>query len=265
MNKQKAPKGIEWTRINGRPGYTWNVVGGCKHACEWKMPDGSVAVCYAKTVAEKFSSAYPNGFEYDYWHPERLNEPLKIKEPAGIFIDSMADLMGSWVSDDHIREVLSIVKKADWHVFQLLTKNAPRLLKFKDELPLNLWIGVSMPPSSFMGKELIIDQQMAFIRKTLSVLSEIKADDRIRWMSFEPLSFDVAFTLARWGTDHWNIPLEWAVIGAASNGMKYYQPDSRHVVHLLDVLDRHDVPVFFKGNLKWSIERKEFPNERTTE
>lgn len=29
MNEQKAPKGIEWTRVNGRRGYTWNPTAGC--------------------------------------------------------------------------------------------------------------------------------------------------------------------------------------------------------------------------------------------
>ena len=28
MNRQKPPHGIEWTRINGRPGYTWKSDGG---------------------------------------------------------------------------------------------------------------------------------------------------------------------------------------------------------------------------------------------
>ena len=58
MNRQKAPKGIEWTRIRRAdgsvlPGYTWNPTGGCLHGCTWQMPDGSVTECYAKTVAER--------------------------------------------------------------------------------------------------------------------------------------------------------------------------------------------------------------------
>src|SRR5687768_11051635 len=102
MNKQgqivngKVVGGIEWTKTilpdgTERQGYTWNPVAGCKHACRWTMPDGSVAVCYAETVAEKVAgSAYPHGFSHHYWHPKRLNEPLGLKEPAKIFMDSMS-------------------------------------------------------------------------------------------------------------------------------------------------------------------------------
>ena len=67
---------------------SWNVLAGCLHGCEWVMPNGNKAECYAKTVAERLAvREYPNGFEYSYWHPERLDEPLKEKEPSKIFLD----------------------------------------------------------------------------------------------------------------------------------------------------------------------------------
>jgi protein gp37 len=109
MNKQhKSParRGIEWTD------YTWNPVGGCQHACRWQMPDGSVAVCYAETVAERLAtSAYPHGFAHHYWRPEILQEPLKVKQPAKIFLDSMSDLMGGWVPDEQVEAVLDICRQ----------------------------------------------------------------------------------------------------------------------------------------------------------
>ena len=85
MNRQNPPKGIEWTRIRDadgteRPGYTWNPTGGCFHGCTWEMPDGSLTQCYAKTIAERFTSGYPKGFEHHYWRPHSLNAPLKVKE-----------------------------------------------------------------------------------------------------------------------------------------------------------------------------------------
>jgi protein gp37 len=52
MNKQVNRKngaivsrGIEWTD------YTWNPIKGGFHACQWEMPDGSIANCYAEDVA----------------------------------------------------------------------------------------------------------------------------------------------------------------------------------------------------------------------
>lgn len=250
MNKQ-GPKAIEWTD------YTWNPVGGCPHQCRWKMPDGTTAVCYAETVAEKVAvSSYPHGFNHHYWHPERLDEPLKLKEPAKIFLDSMSDLMAARVPEEQIRAVFDVVARAPWHTFQLLTKNAPRLLKWKTELPSNLWVGVSMPPTMMFGKPLNINQQKAMLVKALYVLGQLEGVTR--WMSFEPLSFDVADVMQESG---WAdaLPLDWAVIGAASNGRKYYQPERWHVEQLLKVLDQYRVPVFFKGNLEWDPWREDFP------
>jgi len=91
MNEQKTPNGIEWTRIVAdgtvRRGFTWNPTGGCLHGCTWRMPDGSVTECYAKTVAERLATAsYNRGFEHHYWRPEKLESPLRMKSPSGIFV-----------------------------------------------------------------------------------------------------------------------------------------------------------------------------------
>lgn len=238
MNKQRKPgggRGIEWTD------YTWNSIGGCQHACRWSMPDGSTAICYAEEVAKKFKQAYPLGFEQHYWRPEKLDDPLKVKQPSRIFLDSMADLFGRWVPAEQIEQVLATVRSAAWHTFQGLTKNAPRLLKF--DLPANLWAGVSSPPDFFMGQPLSRSQQEKMLHRALGVLSQ-RSSTNVTWMSFEPLSWDVSDIVLAYPN-----ALRWAVIGAASNGPKVYQVDPGIVQALLDVLDSQGVPVFFKGNL----------------
>lgn len=239
MNKQLKPtgsRGIEWTD------FTWNSIGGCQHACRWTMPDGSTAICYAEEIANKFTHAYPEGFGYHYWRPEKLSEPLSVKKPARIFLDSMADLFGRWVPEEQIQQVLDTVRRGSWHTFQSLTKNAPRLLKF--ELPPNLWAGVSSPPDQMLGQHLSRPQQEKMLHRTLGVLSNV-AQTNITWMSFEPLSWDVSDIVSAYPN-----ALRWAVIGAATNGPKVYQVDPGIVQALLDVLDSLEVPVFFKGNLK---------------
>jgi protein gp37 len=162
----------------------------------------------------------------------------------------MSDLMGAWNTDNQIRSVLGWVRAAHWHTFQLLTKNAPRLLKFKDEFPPNLWVGCSMPPSIMKGRELTADQQARMFDGMAHVLDRLDSVP-VRWISFEPLSWDVA-RRAMPG-------LEWAVIGAASRGKQYYQPKPEWVENLLETLSLMDCPVFFKGNLDWSPMRREFP------
>lgn len=47
--------------------------------------------------------AFPNGFDLTYrWH--KLQEPLRIKTPKRIFVNSMSDLLLEDVSLDDIRE-----------------------------------------------------------------------------------------------------------------------------------------------------------------
>lgn len=151
MNKQKLPHGIEWTRVQKcldgdivtLPGYTWNPTGGCLHGCTWQMPDGSITECYAKTVAERLAtSSYERGFEQHYWRPDALKQPLKLKEPAGIFVGSMADLFGHWVPEEQIRQVIDVMRQANWHTFQTLSKYPVRLPEF-NPFPENVWVGVS--------------------------------------------------------------------------------------------------------------------------
>lgn len=245
MNKQKKAnsRGIEWTD------YSWNVIGGCQHGCRWTMPDGSIAECYAETVAERVAQrAYPYGFEHHYWNEKLLNEPLKLKTPSKIFLDSMSDLMGHWVPRDEIERVLDVCREASQHTFQLLTKNAPRLLDF--DFPPNVWVGVSAPPTMMFGKPLSNVQQTRMVKRQIEVLREV--DVPVRWMSIEPLSFDIAPLLVDAG-------LQWAVIGAATNGRKTYQPEPEWVENALNVLDDQGAKVFFKGNLEWPKWREDFP------
>ncbi|MEO8611940.1 MAG: DUF5131 family protein [Chloroflexota bacterium] len=238
MNKQhkaSGGRGIEWTD------YTWNPVRGCQHGCRWQMPDGTTAECYAETIAERVAQhAYVEGFEHHYWNPHVLDEPVKLKTPAKIFLDSMSDLMGHWVPKDQIEQVLDVCRKAPWHHFQLLTKNAPRLREF--EFPPNVWVGVSAPPSTMFGRPLSHAQQKRMVQRQLDVLRIV--DVPVRWMSIEPLSFNIAPLLE--GSN-----LQWAVIGAATNGPKTYQPEQVWVENVLRVLDGQNTAVFFKGNLDW--------------
>ena len=72
-------------------------------------------------------------------------------------------------------------------------------------------------------------------------------------MSIEPLAWDIAPVLAA------HRPLDWAVIGAASDGRIYHQPDPAHLENALAVLDKQGVPVFYKGNLIASPRREFLP------
>jgi len=128
---------IEWTDA------TWNPVTGCAQlspGCDH---------CYALTFAERFRGVpghpYEQGFDLRLW-PERLDRPLAWKEPRRIFVNSMSDLFHEAIPDEYIRRVFRVMERADWHIFQVLTKRPKRMLEVADTLPwpAHIWAGTSV-------------------------------------------------------------------------------------------------------------------------
>ncbi len=150
FNLKTGSRGIEWTDE------TRNAPGGCMHDCKWLMPDETVAECYAKKLAEHgvAKKAYPHGFEHHDWRPDALRLLPAGDEPLLIFCDSMSDLFAANVPNEDVRAVLEAMRQAPHHTYQSLTKAAPQILKYANELPPNLWVGVSSPPDWFLKKRL---------------------------------------------------------------------------------------------------------------
>lgn len=277
MNKQgqlklidglwKVVGGIEYLKIvladrNERRGATWNPIGGCFHRCQWNMPDGKLAECYAGGVATRLAQAhYPQGFEHHYFHPERLADPAKTKARLRIFGNSMSDWMGHWVSEEHVGRVIEAMNVAPHHVFLMLTKNPKRYPNFIKQYGSHIWLGASTPPDHMWGKELTVEQKARMFTNTLASFDKLP-HYLVKWLSIEPLSWDVAPLLKAYLTTSPHL-VQWLVIGAASDGPRYHQPNQWHLNDLLEVAYKFDVPVFFKGNLDRKLVthwREEFPH-----
>lgn len=264
LNEQKATSksSIEWTRVWGRRGFTWNPIAGCPHQCRWTMPNGETAICYAESVAHGMAKeAYPDGFDNHYWQPQRLNSPRNQKEGVGIFVGSMSDVFAHSVPAEHIQAVLDVIADTPQHIYFMLTKNAVRTKQF--DIPANVWLGASMPPDFMWGKPLSRKQQNAMFHRTMQSLADVKAT--VRWISFEPLSWDVAPIIAQYPD-----VLQWSVIGAASNGSTYYAPDVTDFLMLQWELESQGVPIFYKGNMRILPQAKaawleQFPPEPSKE
>ncbi|MBA3531044.1 MAG: phage Gp37/Gp68 family protein [Ardenticatenales bacterium] len=155
---------IEWTDA------TWNPVTGCLEVspgCDH---------CYARTFAERFRGVpghpYEQGFDLRLWY-NRLEHPLKWKKPRRIFVNSMSDLFHKDVPEEFIREAFEVMKQADWHNFQILTKRPQRLASLASTLPWppHVWMGVSIENDEYTWRA-------DYLRKIPAI---------VRFISAEPL------------------------------------------------------------------------------
>jgi protein gp37 len=148
---------IEWTDA------TWNPVTGCTQVspgCDH---------CYALTFAERFRNVpnhpYEQGFDLKL-HPNRLDLPLKWYKPRRIFVNSMSDLFHKDIPDEYIFSIFQTMVKADWHIFQILTKRSARLARMSSQLPWapNIWVGVSVETDQYCWRVNHLRQVPAVIR-----------------------------------------------------------------------------------------------------
>lgn len=109
--------------------------------------------CYAARFSERFRGVpghpFENGFDLTL-RPERLNQPRAWQRPRMIFVNSMSDLFHKGVPREFIDRVFETMERADWHVFQVLTKRSSLMRdylrrRYGDSLaPLHIWLGVSV-------------------------------------------------------------------------------------------------------------------------
>lgn len=209
-----ASSKIEWTES------TWNPVTGCT-----KISAGC-ANCYAERMARRLQLMgqpnYSNGFEVAL-HPHVLNHPLKLKKPQMIFVNSMSDLFHEKVSFKFVRQVFDVMKKAQQHTFQVLTKRADRLAELAPLLdwPENVWMGVTVENSDCVHR---IDN-----------LRNVPA--AIRFLSIEPL----LSTIENINLDN----IDWVIVGGESGPGA--RPIQKNWVRDIRKQCRNvDVPFFFK-------------------
>ncbi len=155
---------IEWTEA------TWNPVTGCT------MISPGCAHCYAERMARRLQAmgqpSYRNGFELTL-QPQVLEVPLRWKKPRTIFVNSMSDLFHRDVPVEYIQRVFDVMRRADQHTYQVLTKRSDRLLELDPVLEWEhqVWMGISVESQRYADR---IDH-----------LRETRA--RVKFLSIEPL------------------------------------------------------------------------------
>ncbi len=212
---------IEWTES------TWNPVTGCS-----KISPGCKH-CYAERLATRLQAMgqpnYARGFDLTL-QEHMLELPLRWTKPQAIFVNSMSDLFHHDVPFEYIQRVFDVMRRADWHRFQALTKRADRLLELERRIhwTQNIWMRVS------------VENRKCFSR----IDSLRKTGAHIKFLSLEPLLEDLGeFDLTG---------IDWVIVGGESGpGARPMSPS--WVRNLRDLCLAAEVPFFFK---QWGGTRK---------
>ena len=176
---------IEWVRgDDGSDGASWNLiiardpgpVGGKGWHCEILTP--GCERCYAQSLNKRL------GTHRAYKVTERehvsvsldekiLAQPLHWQKPRRIFVGSMTDIFGSWIEDEWLNRIFTIMEQAPQHQFLVLTKRAERMRDYcQSREPLgNVALGVSVEDQRRW------DERVPALAQTPSAL---------RWVSLEP-------------------------------------------------------------------------------
>jgi protein gp37 len=187
---------IEWTDA------TWNPVAGCS------VLSPGCTNCYAMRMAArleamgvpKYRGLTRRSGKRAVWtgrirlDRDSLDAPLAWRKPRMIFVNSMSDLFHDDVPFAYVADVWSVIERAAWHTFQILTKRPERLVEFAARLPKlpNVWLGTSVESADYLYR--------------IDVLR--RADAAIRFVSFEPLLGPV-------GTADLE-DIDWAIVGGES-------------------------------------------------
>lgn len=212
---------IEWTDA------TWNPVTGCT-----KVSPGC-KFCYAERMAKRLAAMeqtrYRNGFQATL-QEDLVDLPLGWRKPRRIFVNSMSDLFHEKVPADFIERVFAVMERAHWHVFQVLTKRADRLLELAPHLPWpsNVWVGVSVESEAFQWR--------------VERLAQVPA--AVKFLSVEPLLGPIPHLPVR--------GIDWVIVGGES-GPGARPMEANWVRTIRDRCSAEGVPFFFK---QWGGVRK---------
>ncbi len=259
MTKSK----IEWTDA------TWNPVTGCDRI------SAGCDHCYACAMAKRLKAMGQANYQNDgdprtsgpgfavTVHPDMLDRPLRWRKPRQVFVCSMSDLFHPDVPDEFIASVFTVMRQADQHTFQVLTKRplgmADVVIRMAWRTPTRaeqqrgatglqayLWEnspashalfgGPTVPNNVWLGTTIESDKytfRADHLRDTPAA---------VRWLSLEPLLGPLP-SLDLTGID-------WVVVGGESG------PNARpmHPDWVRDIRDRcveAMVPFFFKQWGRW--------------
>ena len=141
----------------------------------------------------------------------------------------MSDLFHEDAKMEFIANCFDTMIKADWHIYQILTKRPKKMATFSKLF--KSYFGFHIPNHIWMGTS-IEDNDTAW---RVQELRKVKC--HVRFISFEPLLEEI---------DRINLSdIDWAIIGGES-GHHYRAVEKKWVQSLIKQCEQQKVKVFFK-------------------
>jgi len=222
---------------------SWNPVTGCTPQSE------GCAHCYAKRIHEKYFQAVK--FEKVILHPERLDQPSRMKKGKVIFVDSMSDLFHEKVPFEFIGQVFDVMQKNPQHTFIVLTKRDGRMLEFfewlwekgqcgqKISVADNVWMGVTIENEGH--KDRLVNLFKSPVRhRFVSIEPMLGPVDIYAWLVESPEDTSHLVGCAPWET------IEWVICGGETGRGVARPMQIDWVRSLRDHCAEAQVPFFFK-------------------
>lgn len=258
---------IEWTADkDGNAGASWNPIRAQSHEsgkvgwhCEIVSP--GCERCYAMAINRRLGTGLDyllrgRGNVVTYLDEKMLTAPLHWRKPRRIFVGSMTDLFGEFVTDKMLDRIFAVMALCPHHTFLLLTKRAERMRDYcrLADTPERVWNAATelMDPLWALARQGAAwggerPWPLRNVWTGVSVEDQRRADERIpllldtpaavRWISAEPLLGPADLNGGRgWlygyeehGVDMtrpvgqrvgacvgWTPPLDWVVVGGES-------------------------------------------------
>lgn len=208
---------IEWTEK------TWNPLAGCTRVSEGcdncyaagmalrleamalkdiesgKDPGGKSKYVGIATRTAGGRAAFNGVINLD---EDAITAPTTWYKPAVVFVNSMSDLFHKDVPDEFLDRIFLVMRGADWHTFQVLTKRPERMKEYINSRWVSL--GLAQAKHIWLGTS-IENQATADVR--LPALVNTRA--HVRFVSAEPL-------LGAVDLSHWLQAIHWVIVGGES-------------------------------------------------
>ncbi|KKM95107.1 hypothetical protein LCGC14_1191450 [marine sediment metagenome] len=212
--------------------YSWGIFSGCHNLQEGIC---QVKACWAKSLSQRFTDIFPNGFEPTLY-PEAISSPSQLKKPSIISVGWMGDIIGYCKRVSERSLIYQTILQNPQHKFLFLTKN-PENLKSWSPFPDNAWVGVSATDT-------------ASYQDACVGLREVEA--KVRFISFEPLLGAIYTQILNPIPPYYNprgIPFDWVIIGQKTPASSATTPKIEWIKEIVGACDKAGIPVFMKNNL----------------